>query len=146
MLGPELSGPLLPDWGGYPSGMSKNDFILWQRYQPLIQNSYLLFYFNVRIGEAILMQPDLEEDMLKLVEAISRRRIDVVGEATNHWAIIELRAHAGPGALGSILAYKSLWEMEPPDPRPVKMVIVSDFFDINLTRIAPLYNIETVQV
>jgi len=53
-------------------------------------------------------------------------RADVVGERDSDWTLIELRANAGPGALGSLLVYRDLWNRDPPDERPLGLELVTD--------------------
>jgi len=138
---PKLTDPLPSDWAGYPPQMSANDMALWIRFRDEYAKEFKQFYFNCQVGDPILEAPDLEEEMQRVVEAVSRRRIDAVGEKELEWWLIELRANAGPGAIGSILTYKALWEEDPPDKKLVTPVIVTDYTDKNLVRVCSSLNI-----
>ena len=132
---PRLGDPFGTDWAGYPAQMSANDMQIWIRFRDEYAKEFKQFYFSCLVGDPVLDAPDLEEEMQRVVEAVSRRRIDVVGEKENEWWLIELRQNAGPGAIGSILTYKTLWEENPPDKRLVTPVIVTDYADKNLVRV-----------
>jgi len=129
---PDLGDPFDPNWGGVPAQMSSNDHQIWMAFRDMAAIEYKNLYFSVHVGEPTLWQEDLEEEMTRMVEYSSRRRIDVVGEKDDAWDILELRMNAGPGALGSVLLYKLLWEQDPPDERPVNPIIVTDVTDTNL--------------
>ena len=141
MKGPELVDPLPPDWEGYPEQMSHNDFIIWSRFIDIYSQDFKQFYYNVCVGEPTMWAEGLEEDMARMVEHVSRRRIDVVGEKKEEWWLMEIRMNAGPGAIGSVLTYKTLWEENPPDKRLVTPVIVTDYTDPNLIRVCSILNI-----
>ncbi|OGN96289.1 MAG: hypothetical protein A2Y89_02695 [Chloroflexi bacterium RBG_13_51_18] len=129
---PTLGTPYPVDWDGRVIQMSANDREIWTYYQSVIEPDFINLYFNVGVGVPTMMSKDLDEEMITLVEHISRRRIDVVAEKESEWWLIELRYNAGPGAIGSILTYKTLWEADPPDARPVVPVIVTNTPDENL--------------
>lgn len=138
---PGLTDAFLPDWAGHPQQMSANDREIWTTYREILPEVIKSLYFNVPVGDPILFSEGLEEDMVRVVNAVSRRRIDVVGEAYDAWYLIELRWNAGPGAIGSVLCYKALWEEDPPDNKQVTPVIVTNYTDENLIRASKKYNI-----
>lgn len=138
---PTLGDPFPPDWPGYPEQMSAEDHQIWLRFRELYSQEFKAFYFSVHVGEPIMWTEGLEEELALMVEHISRRRIDAVGEKDHEWWLIEFRKDAGPGAIGSILTYKILWEEDPPDNRPVVPVIVTDVMDVNIFRVCNKLNI-----
>lgn len=140
---PDLGNPYPPDWPGYPIQMSSQDHIIWIRFRELYALSFNTFYFSVLVGDPILWSEGLDEGMRRVVDHASRRRIDVVGEKDNTWWLMEFRMNTGPGAIGSILTYKTLWEDDPPDQRPVIPVIVTDILDKNLAHVCSVLQIRT---
>ena len=143
---PTLGTPYPVDWDGAPIQMSPNDRDIWTYFQDQFAAEFLQLYFNVGVGVPTMWTPDLDEDMVRLVNEISRRRIDVVGEKEDAWWLIELRINAGPGAIGSILTYKTLWEDDPPDARPVVPVIATNTQDANLQRVCDRFGITMIVV
>ncbi len=141
---PSLGTPYSVDWDGAPIQMSPNDREIWAYFQEQFAAEFQSFYFNVGVGVATMWSEELDEEMTRMVEWISRRRIDVVGEKADAWWLIELRINAGPGAIGSILTYKTLWEDDPPDQRPVVPVIVTNTQDANLQRVCDRFGITMI--
>lgn len=143
---PSLGNAFPVDWNGVPEQMSSNDYRIWVALREWWADQYKNLYFSVRVGQATLQQEGLEDNMAKMIEFSSRRRIDVLGEKDAGWDIIELRANAGPGALGSVLLYKILWERDPPDLRQVNPIIVTDSTDANLLYAAEKLGIRLIVV
>ena len=143
---PNLGEAYSPDWAGQPAQMSANDGVIWARFRDDIPEYYRNLYFSVLVGDPTMWSEGLEEEMIRVVEHASRRRIDVLGETDTAWHIIELRMNAGPGALGSVLTYKSLWEADPPDKRPVFPIIITNATDANLEFACQKLNIKLILV
>ena len=143
---PNLVFPQAPEWKGTPPHLSRPDLELWLLFREAHASKFLQFYFDVRVGDPLQCPQDFEPNLTRMVEQLSRRRIDVVAEKENEWWLIELRPNAGPGAIGSALTYKFLWEEDPPDDKTTIPVIVTNFFDSNLTRAAKAHNIRVVIV
>ena len=114
------------DFAGRPAHMSALDFVLWQRWRRLGPLPYLVLYVDVAVGPGADAGAGVDPVLVAAWSRITRQRIDVVGESAVGWAIIEIRAAAGPGALGSLMVYRDLWLSDPPDPRPVSLILVTD--------------------
>jgi len=104
---------------------------IWQRYLDAFGDSYEFFYYNVRIGEDRIRPEDREDPLKRMMEDLALKRIDAVGYRAGVWDIIEVRRHAGPGTLGQLLAYETLWVTYAPDKRPYTLGIVTDYMDID---------------
>lgn len=139
---PTLNDPVKATWQGRPPHMSSNDFEIWMSYREILPEEIKILYFDVAVGDPTLFSEDLEEEMQRVVNQVTRRRIDVVAETDKEWIIIELRWNAGPGAIGSVLTYRELWKMDPPDNRPVKTTIVTNCPDINIIKVCKSLGIE----
>ena len=84
--------------------------------------------------------------MKSMIEQPSRLRIDAVGQRKNEYWLIELRPNAMCGAIGSILTYKTLWDMDPPDDRLATPVIVTDNTNRNIISAASRLKIIILEV
>jgi hypothetical protein len=138
---PNLGLSYPPDWRGTPMQMSHEDRILWIRWSSSYPQGYQAFYYSVLVGDAILGKDEPDEELQRMIDQVSRRRLDVVGEKKDSWEIIELRPNAGPGAIGSVLTYKTLWEQDPIDERKISMSIVTDNMDRNLKYVCEKFEI-----
>lgn len=123
-LGPSFA----PTWPGRPPGMSSGDRYLWRRFLAAHAGLYDQFYYNVRLylhDESVsISSPELQAAW----RALDAHRIDALGVRDGVVEIIECRLGAGPGALGSLLTYQTIWLMhdEPPVPGSPVAVLVTD--------------------
>ena len=143
---PELSLPFPADWPGVPPGMPVGDFQVWDRWRVSAAGLFERLYFNVRVGEPIPMDESLPPELKAMSVALSRRRIDVVGEKASGWSLVELKWDAGAEALGQVLMYKALWLSEPPDRRPVSMSVVTNSFNKDMNIACKFYDVEFIVV
>ena len=143
---PTLKEAYSPGWNGMPMKMSPRDLELWIRFQNYYFDKFDRFYFDVLVGEPVIETTYETEAMKAMIEQSSRLRIDAVGERKDEYWLIEFRPNAAPGAIGSILTYKTLWEAEPLDDRIVTPVIVTDNTNRNITKVAAILNIILILV
>lgn len=143
---PELSLPFSSDWQGVPPGMPSGDYLIWLRFAERAAALYDQLYFNVRVGEPVPVAEDLPPEIKAMAVALSRRRIDVVGEKGSDWSLVELKQDAGAEALGQILLYKALWLSDPPDSRPVDLSIVTNSFNKDMNIACKAYDVEFIVV
>jgi len=116
--------------------MAVTDLPLWNRIRPTFQSLVTAWYFDAAVGAGQQMPADIPAEMLQGLWRLSRKRIDAVGETPTHWLLIELRPAAGLGALGHVQTYRSLWERDPPDTKPVRAYLVSDRADPDVLQTA----------
>lgn len=120
-----------PDMTRTPPSFQAIENEIWQRYLDGYGDSYSSFYYNVQIGED-RVTPGIEDAALKkMVEALALKKIDAVGKRGSTWDIIEVRRHAGPGSLGQLLAYETLWLAYSGPLKPYTLTIVTDYMDID---------------
>lgn len=143
---PELGVPFSAAWAGIPPGMPSGDFQVWLRYRDLTASLFEKLYFNVRVGEPVPVAEDLPPEIKEMAIALSRRRIDLVGEKGSGWSLVELKWDAGAEALGQILLYKALWLSDPPDSRPVSLSIVTNAFNKDINIACKVYDVEFLVV
>lgn len=114
-----------------PPAFERFENEIWQRFLDGYGDSYQGFHYNVKIGEDRNLGLDLDEKVRAAINALALKRIDAVGKRGETWDIIEVKRHAGPGALGQILAYETLWVAYAGDLRPYTLTIVTDYMDID---------------
>ena len=141
---PELGPGFPPDWLGMPQGIPSGDYLVWQRYREIAKRQFERLYFNVRVGEPLEVSPDFPPEIISMAEAISRRRIDVVGETAAGWKLIELKFIVSAEAFGQILLYKVLWNTDPPDSRPVSLAVVTGRTNRDIVLACIAYDVELI--
>ncbi len=128
----QLGPAFAPTWAGRPPHMSALDFVLWQRYRRAFPSSAVRLFFDVAVGAGVDAGGAVDASVRDAWTRLTQQRIDVVEEHAGFWRLLEFRNAAGAGALGSLIAYGSLWAADPPDRRAVKLVLVTDVFSDNL--------------
>ena len=127
---------------GTPPQISTDDLLLWETFRRLFRGDYVRFFFDVAVGQGEEAPPNVSEKVAAAWRRLTRFRIDVVGEKVGGWDVIELRPNAGPGAIGALQTYTSLWFEGPPDARPIRAVLISDRCASDIKRVAALAGID----
>jgi len=141
-MGVDLGPSFLVTFEGIPPQVSSEDLLLWERFRKLYAKDYVAFYFDVALGSGEDAAPGVNENVAKAWNRLTKFRADVVGDTGEEWHLIELRPNAGPGAVGAIQTYSTLWLTGPPDSRPVKPIIVTDRCSSDIRRVAELTGVE----
>jgi hypothetical protein len=134
------------DFAGHPAHMSAIDFVLWRRLRARGDFVFDRVFFDVGVGAGAVPDGEVSVEVAVAWRRLTRHRIDVVGETASGWTLVEIRGAAGPGAIGSLLTYRSLWRDDPPDDRPVHLVLVTDLFPENLLSVLAEFSIQLVVV
>jgi len=141
-MGVDLGPVFLTTYEGIPPQISSEDLLLWKRFKQLHAKDYIAFYFDVALGSGEDAGPGVNENVAKAWNRLTKFRADVVGDTGEEWHLIELRPNAGPGAVGAIQTYSTLWLTAPPDKRPVKPIIVTDRCSADIRKVASLSGVE----
>lgn len=123
---PDLGFRYSPTWSGNPPHMALQDIPLWIRCREQFIPRVTGWYFDAAVGEGAGLPQDPADSIALAYYRLTRKRLDAVGDAGSVWLLLELRPNAGLGALGSIQTYRSLWERDPPDTRPVEAWLITD--------------------
>jgi len=136
-------GPAFPaTFEGIPPQVSTEDLLLWERFRKAHAREYQAFYFDVALGTGEDSAPNVSEAVARAWRRLTKFRADVVGDTGKEWHLIELRPNAGPGAVGAIQTYATLWLTGPPDSRPVVPIVVTDRCSADIRSVASLAGIE----
>lgn len=137
-LGPKFS----PDFAGIPPHVSTEDLRLWEKFRRRYASDYVAFYFDVALGEGEEPVGPVSERVAAAWRRLTRFRADVVGDTGKVWHLIELRPNGGPGAVGALQTYRTLWGSGPPDGREVVSILVTDRCANDIKVVARLSGIE----
>lgn len=133
-----LDRPYPPNFAARPPRMSAEDFPIWTRYYPRIQDSVRELYFDVGLG-----LPDelpISTDAAQLLGWIrnTQKRADVIAVREVDVLLIELRYNAQLNALGRLRGYKLLLDDDNPFSLPIIPVLVTNRRDSEVARVAEL--------
>lgn len=136
-------GPEFPvTFAGTPPHVSQNDLVLWEQFRRFFASEFRRFFFDVALGRGQDPGPNIPLGVADAWRRLTRFRADVVADTETAWTIIELRPNAGPGAIGALQVYTTLWNQGPPDDRPVRGLLVTDDCSADIKAIAALVGIE----
>ncbi len=139
-LGPSFS----PTFAGTPPHVSQNDLVLWEQFRRRFAGDFTRLYFDVGVGEGEDSPPNTPPNIAAAFRRLTVFRIDVVGEKDVGWTIVELRPNAGPGAIGALQVYSTLWRQAPPDRRSMEVLLFTDTCATDIKAVASLAGIRVV--
>ncbi|RLE08130.1 hypothetical protein DRZ78_01655 [Candidatus Aerophobetes bacterium] len=85
---------------------------LWDAFLRLYGREWDRYEYRVLVGPARPVLPGTAPEFRRMVEEVSRKRIDVIGWKGSEPTIFEVKPFAGSTALGQLLAYRSLWAQD----------------------------------
>lgn len=135
-----------PDWMGMPPRMSKEDYEIWQRYRGEALKDALWVFYDVGLGEGSPVEGEADETMRRMWLMNTQKRADVIIQYKTHVEIVELRYSASANGVGRLLMYEMLYMRAPVLGLPVKMTLVTDRKDQEVSDLCKRYNIKYVVV
>lgn len=141
-MGVELGPSFQPSFEGIPPHISTDDLALWEVFRKRYAQEYVQFYFDVALGSGEDSPANTRPSVAAAWKRLTQFRADVVGDTGSGWHLIELRPNAGPGAIGAIQTYSTLWLTDPPDQRELKPIVVTDRCSADIKRVASLAGVE----
>ncbi len=119
---------------------------IWARYLASTTEEFLSLVYDLHLGEGAPVDPALSLGTQAIVAAVSRKRLDVVGETLDSIIIFEVKPRAGMGALGQLLSYRELLLREHRPSKPVRLVVVCERVEPDMPRVYAQYGIEIALV
>jgi len=98
-------------------------------------NDYDSIEFNVRLGKAQGIPPSFDESMIRLSQAITRQRADIVAHVDYAVDIIECKPRAKTSAIGQLAGYRHLWTDDHPNIPVRRLVVVAIDMDDNVANV-----------
>lgn len=114
---------LQSDRSSYP-GLPDNEGEVLRQWLRRHEREYDRFEYNVRVGKGIDPGAAYPEDMRRMSIANSQLRIDVIAWKGTQATILEVKERATPSAIGQIVTYAHLWQVENPTlPTPRALIV-----------------------
>lgn len=107
----------------YPH-MMPEDQIVWDRWLVGHGAQVERVWYDVHVGLAVQVPNDLRPEMLRVSQAVTRKRIDAVALMGGVYHVIEVKPWGGYVALGQALVYWRLFRVEVPGAAPTLAVVV----------------------
>lgn len=109
----------------YPHMLSE-DSAVWRTYLGGGPAAFEAVWYDIHVGTAMPMPDNAEPWMKKVVDGVSRKRIDVVADLGNWFWIIELKPICGMAAIGQAVTYVDLFERELAEGKSCIPVVICD--------------------
>lgn len=119
---------------------------IWARYLAATSEEFLSLTYDLHLGEGAPIDPALSVGTQAIIAAVSRKRVDVVGETADSIIIFEVKPRAGMGAMGQLLTYRELYLREVRPMKPIRMMVVCERVEPDVPRVYAQYGIEIALV
>lgn len=99
---------------------------IWRRYLESTTEDFERITYDLHLGDGSPIPAGMSEGTAAIVKAVSRKRVDVIGETASSIIIFEVKPRAGMGAMGQLLNYRSLYYRENNPTKPVRLMVVCE--------------------
>lgn len=141
---PELGRAFPPEIIPKFPAMGPGDTEVWRRALPSIKHRYVAIYYNVRVGAYTPDFGTLEPAYQKSALDSTAYRIDVMGDRGDKWDMIEVKDRSSVSAIGQLLTYQLLWNINPPNTKPLNLVYVAPQLTYAVSLVLNRYKIEPI--
>lgn len=137
----ELGRKYSTRWRGKPPHMLSPDIPVWYRFLSKYGAYFNALYYDCLLGGPILTEQDKTDPMKRMERALICKRADAIAELDDDVWIIEVSASPGMRALGQLVTYKTLWLEDVKIKKPVRMILVAEQIDPDVSRSYKPYDI-----
>jgi hypothetical protein len=142
----ELGEPFEITWRGDPQQMLPADVPLWHRFLDRYASNFERFFYNVRVGGPDVSTIEGDEVLKRMWYLNTAKRIDAIGEKENELWIIEVASSPYLRAVGQMLTYRFLWNLDPKINKPVKDVLLCYYLDSDLEKVLKHHKVEVLTI
>jgi len=142
----ELGDTYSIEWRGRPKQMLSQDVPVWHAFLDQYGTKFQHFYYNVCVGGANWRESKEDPVHALMWYHMTCKRIDALGVKPEEIWIIEVATVPGLRAVGQLMTYFHLWNLEPLIDLPIKNVLVCERLDDDLTYVLQKYGISIIKV
>jgi len=127
-LGPGRKPIVMPH---YPHMLAEDNRV-WTTFLQTDEHRLREVWYDVRVGQPVFLTLPTSEMEKRIADGLTRKRIDVVASVEDSIWVIEVKPRANMYALGQVLSYVRLFELEYQSSGRIVPVIVCDEIDQDL--------------
>lgn len=142
----ELGEPFEITWRGDPQQMLPADVPLWHRFLDRYASNFERFFYNVRVGGPDVSTIEGDEVLKRMWYLNTAKRIDAIGEKKDEIWIIEVASSPYLRAVGQMLTYRFLWDLDPKINKPVKDALLCYYLDSDLEKVLKHHGVEVLTI
>lgn len=109
----------------YP-GMLPREIIVLRNWLKLHEAEYDRFDYNMRLGAGFDPGPTFDDNIRKMAQQNTQKRVDAVGYKGDQVTLIEVKDRAGFSAVGQLVGYHALWRAANPEKNPPLLLMVAN--------------------
>lgn len=111
------------DWiRKYYPHMRSDEARIWTKFLEATDLEFTRVTYDLHLGTGVLPLPTDPDYMRRLLSAVTKKRVDAVGETETDIWIFEVKPRISMGALGQLVTYFELYQQE---LRPIKPVMLA---------------------
>lgn len=129
----------------YPH-MKPADIAIWERFITINPGAYETVQYDVLVGSGPGFDTTVNPESGGNVEALYKRKIDVVAEKAGQLYIIEVKPRAGTSAIGQLLGYLELYKRDVKPASEPKAILLTDTLLPDMTMLAEKYGVKLIIV
>lgn len=99
---------------------------IWSKFITGKERNYLKLTYDLHLGYGVFPPYDASPQLKAVIESTSRKRVDAIGESVNQITIFEVKPRGGMSAMGQLLTYKDLYVKEYRPTKPIKLALVCE--------------------
>lgn len=129
----------------YPH-MAKHDERIWERFLTRYAGYFEEVAYDVAIGGSETTDPYATERERLMWRINTAKRIDAVARNADELWLVEVRPQAGLAAVGAVLGYTYLSELDKWPDRPLIMTIATDRTDNDIRLVCQAFEVQLVEL
>jgi hypothetical protein len=119
---------------------------IWARYLEATGEEFQSLTYDLHLGEGAAIDPTWPEWLVRQVRAVSRKRVDVIGETSGAVILFEVKPRCGMSALGQLLCYRELYVAEHRPRKRVRLVCVCGRVEPDVSGVFASFGVEIAVV
>lgn len=106
--------------------MKKEEAVIWTRFLTQTNLEFDTITYDLHLGEGMPISTKDLSYIADLKRAVTRKRVDAIGENSKAIWIFEVKPRIGMSTIGQLLVYWQLYLKEYPTPKPVYLGAVGE--------------------
>lgn len=109
----------------YPH-MLADEARIWTKFLNTTSLVFERITYDLHLGAGVLPSPGDPDYMRRLLSAVTKKRVDALGETIDNIYIFEVKPRISMSALGQLVTYFELYEQEFHPVKPVTLVAIGE--------------------
>lgn len=126
--------------------MMADEARIWTKFLETTELKFEKVTYDLHLGTGAPAIPGEPEFMKALKSAVTRKRVDAVGETADAIWIFEIKPRVGMSALGQLINYFELYQQEYRPVKPVRLAAIGEREAPDIRATYALYGVDIILV